>query len=83
MTKRIPSDEYLKKAKNLTKGEVEYLLIRMAGKKLTRRLDDHQITSIEALAIQLEIEDEHRNEWRKNFAEIKSRLGKHSGQAEE
>ena len=75
MVKKIPSDEYLKKAKALTKREAEYLLMRMAG-KLGRRIDDDKITSIEALAIQLEIEDEHRNEWRQNFAEIKARFNK-------
>jgi len=70
------------KADKLTRREIEYLLMRMDGKKLSRRLDDHKITSMEALAIQLEIEDGHRNEWRKNFAEIKARLSKHPGQAE-
>lgn len=81
--KRLPSEEYLKKAEKLTEGEIEYLIIRMTGKKLARRLGDHKITSLGALAIQLEIEDGHRNEWRKNFAEIKARLNKHSGHAVE
>ena len=82
MSKKAPSEGYLKKAEKLTEREVEYLITRMAGKKLARRLDDHKVTSLEALAIQLEIEDDHRNEWRKNFAELKTRLNKHSGKEE-
>jgi hypothetical protein len=83
MPKKIPSEEYLKKAEKLTAREAEYLTMRMSGKKLARRLDDHKVTSIEALALQLEIEDEHRNEWRKNFAAIKARQSNHAGRAEE
>ena len=75
MKKKIPQDEYLKKAKKLTKKEAEYLLMRMGG-KLGRRLDDNKLGPLEALAIQLEIEDEHRNEWRERFAEIKARYDK-------
>ena len=75
MKKKIPQDEYLKKAKKLTKKEAEYLLMRMGG-KLGRRLDDNKLVPLEALAIQLEIEDEHRNEWRERFAEIKARYDK-------
>jgi len=75
MKNKIPQEEYLKKAKKLTKKEAEYLLMRMGG-KLGRRLDDDKIIPLEALAIQLEIEDEHRNEWRERFAEIKARYDK-------
>ncbi len=70
--KRIPSEEYLKEASSLTKEQTEFLMMRMTG-KLGRRVDDHKITSIEALAIQLEIEDQHRKEWHEKFSEIKSR----------
>ena len=48
-------------------------MMRMAG-NLDRRIDSHEITIFEALAIQLEIEDEHRNEWREKFSEMKARF---------
>jgi len=73
--KRIPAEEYLLKAKKLSKAEAERLFSRMRG-KLGRRLDDNKMIPLEALAIQLEIEDEKLNEWRERFAEIKARNDK-------
>jgi hypothetical protein len=73
--KKIPSEKYLEKAALLTKKESEYVYSRM-GKKLGRRLDDDKLIPIEALAIQLEIEDENLKEWRKRFAEIKAQQSK-------
>jgi len=70
MAKKVPSEEYLSKAKKLSKAEAERLFSRMGG-KLGRRLDDQKIVALEALAIQMEIEDEDLKEWRKQFAEIK------------
>jgi hypothetical protein len=73
--KRNPTEKYLKEASSLTKKEAEYLFMRMGG-KLGRRIDDNKVIPLEALAIQLEIEDENRNEWRERFAEIKARYDK-------
>ncbi len=73
--KRTPTEKYLKKASSLTKKQSEFLIMRMGG-KLGRRIDDDKLVPLEALAIQLEIEDEHRNEWREKFAEIKARFEK-------
>lgn len=73
--KRSPTEKYLTLAASLTKKEAEFLLMRM-GRKLGRRIDDHKLIPIEAIAIQLEIEDENRNEWRERFAEIKARYEK-------
>ena len=70
--KKTPTEEYLEKANKLTKKEAEFLITRMGG-KLGRRMDDHKLIPLEALAIQLEIEDESRKEWREKFAEIKAR----------
>lgn len=75
MSKRIPSEEYLLKAQKLSKNEAERLFSRMGG-KLGRRIDDHKLIPVEALAIQLEIEDENLAEWRKRFAEVKARVEK-------
>lgn len=55
--------EYLAKAKLLTKEESERLLSRMEG-KLPRRLQKDKISKEEALAIQMELEDEQLQLWR-------------------
>jgi hypothetical protein len=66
------NDEYVEKAKNLTEEEVEKLQSRMRG-KLTRRAEDKKLSTLEALAIQLEFEDEQLAEWRKNLQEIRKK----------
>lgn len=74
--RKTPTDEYLEKAKLLTKEETERLLSRMRA-KLMRRLEDKKLGALEMVAIQLEIEDEELNEWREKMAEIKKRtMGK-------
>ena len=75
MNKRIPSEEYLLKAKKLSKDQVDHLFSRMGG-KLGRRLDDQKIVAVEALAIQLEIEDENLKEWRDRFREVRAKYHK-------
>jgi hypothetical protein len=75
MSKRTPNEKYLEKAKKLTKSQAEHLYSRMGG-KLGRRLEDRMLEPLEALAIQLEIEDEALAEWRERFAEIKERQSK-------
>ena len=70
MAKRIASEEYVEKAKSLTKSEAERLFSRM-GRKIGRRLEDQKVEALEALALQLEKEDEDLKEWRKEFAKIR------------
>ncbi|MEW6120930.1 MAG: hypothetical protein AB1593_12665 [Pseudomonadota bacterium] len=67
---KSPSDEYMEKAAKLSKAETERLLSRSRN-KLMRRLLDKKLTPVEAVAIQLEIEDEELAEWRASMAEIK------------
>jgi len=67
--KKVPSKEYLEKAKLLTREEAEQLMARMRG-KLNRKLEASKLDPIEAVAIQLEIEDEELHEWRERWAEI-------------
>lgn len=64
--------EYLEQASNLTTDETERLLSRMSG-KLPRRLDKDKVSTLEALAMQLEIEDEQLAEWRERMNEIKAK----------
>jgi hypothetical protein len=70
--RKTPSDEYLEIAKNLSKEETERLLSRTRS-KLIRRMESEKITTLEVLAIQLEIEDEDLSEWREKMAEIRKR----------
>lgn len=71
--RKSPSEEYLEKARLLSKEETERLLSRMRT-KLMRRLEDKTLSALEVVAIQLEIEDEELNEWREKWAEIRDRI---------
>jgi len=66
---KAANKEYVDKATNLTEEETERLLSRMRG-KLTRRIDDKKLSTIDAIAIQLEFEDEQLEEWRENRIKI-------------
>ena len=66
---KISKPEYLEKALLLSEDERERVLSRMTG-KLPRRLDKDKLSVDEALAIQLEIEDEQLNEWRERMHSI-------------
>ena len=70
--RKTPSDEYLEIAKNLSKEETERLLSRTRS-KLIRRLESEKITTLEVVAIQLEIENEDLSEWREKMAEIRKK----------
>ena len=63
---------YLAKVKLLTKEETERLLSRMGG-KIPRRLEKRKISQEEALAMQLELEDEQLQEWRKVMHSLKKK----------
>ncbi len=67
-----PSQEYLDKAAALSREEVERLFSRMR-RKLTRRLESEKIPSLEAVALQLQFEDEDLAEWRQRWAELSAR----------
>ncbi len=67
-----PTKEYLQKAKDLSKKDAERLMARMRG-RFTRRLEDKKFSAIEALALQLEFEDEQLKEWRKSVARIREK----------
>lgn len=70
--RKTPSEEYLEKAKLLSKEEIERLLSRMRS-KLMRRLEDKKMSAVEVVAIQLEIEDEELSEWREKMTEIRKK----------
>jgi len=62
----VPSSDYLALAKSLTSDESERLLSRMTG-KLPRRLDKDKLSQEDAIALQLELEDEQLSEWREKM----------------
>ncbi len=65
-------NEYLDKASKLSETETERVLSRMGG-KLPKKLDKEKLSQLEALAIQLELEDEQLNEWRERMYSMKSK----------
>lgn len=75
MAIKNPSSEFIKLAESMNDGASERILSRMTG-KLPKRFIKEKLTKIEAIAIQLELEDELLQEWRKNFAEIKTKTEK-------
>ncbi|MGO9445889.1 MAG: hypothetical protein ACLPXB_14075 [Thiobacillaceae bacterium] len=70
--RKVPNEEYLEKAKLLSREERERLLSRTRT-KLARRLEDKKLSALEVVAIQLEIEDDELQEWRKKMAEMRKR----------
>ncbi|OGT21171.1 MAG: hypothetical protein A2342_00970 [Gallionellales bacterium RIFOXYB12_FULL_54_9] len=71
MTKES-NPEYLAKVAQLSPEDTERLLSRMTG-KLPRRLEKNKLTSEEALAIQLELEDEQLQEWREKMQSMRDK----------
>lgn len=77
---KISKPEYAARARKLSAEEIERLLSRMTG-KLPRRLQKEKLTKEEALAIQLELEDEQLQEWRKMMLSLKKKEeSKHKAQ---
>jgi septal ring factor EnvC (AmiA/AmiB activator) len=74
--------DYIAKAKNLSEEDRDRVLSRMGG-KLPKRLQKEKLTVEEAIAIQLELEDEQLQEWRANMAVIQEKAAKAKAKAEE
>ncbi len=69
---KVPNESYLKNAKNLSDDDKDRLLSRM-GSKLTQKLANEKLLTLEAIAIQLEIEDAELADWRERMVEIKEK----------
>lgn len=67
-----PDAEYLEKANSLSSEEAERVQSRMSG-KLPRRLQKEKLSTLEAIAIQLELEDEELEEWREKMQKIEEK----------
>lgn len=74
--------DYIAQAKKLTGDDRERVLSRMGG-KLPKRLQKEKLSADEAIAIQLELEDEQLQEWRKHMAEIQEKSAKAKLKADE
>lgn len=66
---KVPNESYLNNAKNLSDDEKDRLLSRM-GSKLMQKLANEKLLTLEAIAIQLEVEDIELADWRKRMVEI-------------
>ncbi len=75
MTIKNPSEAFIKQAEELDEASAEKVLSRMTG-KLPKRFIKEKLTKNEAIAIQLELEDELLQEWRENFAKAQVRAEK-------
>ncbi len=73
----MPSNtiDYKAKAKKLSHHERERILSRMSG-KLPKRFTNEKLSEIEAVTIQLAIEDEQLAEWREKVAKIRDKDNK-------
>lgn len=78
---KISKPEYLEKALLLNEDEQQRILSRMSG-KLPNRLLKEKLSVAEAIAIQLEIEDEQLAEWRKNWEKIRKQDADKKAKAE-
>lgn len=74
--------DYVAKAKALNEDDRDRVLSRMGG-KLPKRLHKEKLTVEEAIAIQLELEDEQLDEWRANMAVIEEKAAKAKLKADE
>lgn len=72
MKLKVATEEYLEKAKLLSEEDAERVMARMRG-RFARRAEDQKLTATEALALQLEYEDEGLMEWRERMAEMQMR----------
>lgn len=72
---KLINSVYAEKVKKLSKAETERLLSRMSG-KLPQRLEKDKLSRDEALALQMELEDEQLQEWRNRMAELNQKIEK-------
>lgn len=71
MSIKNASEDFIKLAEKLDEESAEKVLSRMTG-KLPKRFIKEKLTKVEAIALQLELEDELLQDWRKNFAKVNS-----------
>jgi len=75
MKHRQASPEYIEKAMALSQEDAERLFSRMR-RKLSHQLERAEIGSLEAVALQLQAEDDDLQEWRQRWADVVDRANK-------
>jgi hypothetical protein len=75
----VPKPEYVEQAQSLTRDEAERVFARMRG-RLSRVITHERISPLDAVALQLEYEDEQLAEWRANLDKLRK---KHEGKKHE
>ena len=78
MPKTIASDKYIEMAKNLSKSQVEYRLTRIPSEFGRKKIDDIEL--LQAVALQLEKEDEDLQVWRVRFTEVSGKYRIYEGE---
>jgi len=81
MKLRAPASEYLAQAKHLSPDDTERLMARMRG-RFRRRTEDRRLSALEAMALQLEYEDEELAEWRQRMSELREKQRRQENAAE-
>lgn len=69
---KTATPEYVEKAMALTRGDAERLMARMR-KKLARRLEDKKVQPLDAVALQLQLDDEQLQAWREKLSAIRKK----------
>jgi len=64
--------DYENQAKKLSQEQKERVLSRMTG-KLPKRLAKYKVSEVEAIATQLELEDEQLQEWKEKVATMRAK----------
>jgi hypothetical protein len=75
MKHRKVSPEYVEISMALSQEDAERLFSRIP-RKLSHRLETAEIESLEAIALQLQAEDDDLQEWRKRWGEVVDRASK-------
>jgi hypothetical protein len=75
MKHRQAPPEYIEKAMALSQEDAERLFSRMR-RKLSHQFERAEIGSLEAVALQLQAEDDDLQEWRQRWADVVDRANK-------
>ena len=65
-----PTEEYLERAKQLSNDDADRLMARMRG-RFTRRFAARKLTALQAIALQLEFEEEELAQWRDRMQQLR------------
>ena len=73
MKSKLPTDEYLEQARQLSPEDTERLIARMRS-QFTRQLRHRTLSAQQAIALQLKYEDEGLAQWRERMTDLRRQL---------